>query len=251
MLVCHTLTCSSQPFTYSFNSFSLLLGHTDSLSAGGQSGIVVSIFAKQVQELIRVCTNQLSQLRVAGTELLQDWLQHLRLLLNDLTELLELGVAAQKVEVTKTTLSSRGSGGTGTSSGTSTSTSKRTSNRSRTSSTTRTASALLCCEIEEVETTVITTLSSRLSSRLCGDGWCLSWLGRLLLSSLRDSLNRSLSASSNYSWRYWKCPYVQKVFDCAVRIKESSAHSSIDLRPFKSHGLHVRNDLLSGSSHSH
>jgi transcription initiation factor IIE alpha subunit len=57
--------------------------------------------------LVWICSNQLGQLRIAGSELLENWLEHLRLLLNNLAELLELSIVSQKVEVTQiATLSS-------------------------------------------------------------------------------------------------------------------------------------------------
>ena len=57
--------------------------------------------------MVWICSNQLGQLRIAGSKLLKDWLEHLRLLLNNLAELLELSIVSQKVEVTQiATLSS-------------------------------------------------------------------------------------------------------------------------------------------------
>jgi hypothetical protein len=41
----------------------------------------------------------LCELWVAGTDLLEDWLEHLRLLLDDLSQLLELWVISQEVEI--------------------------------------------------------------------------------------------------------------------------------------------------------
>ena len=87
--------------TYTLDSITLLLGHRDGLRTGRQRGVVVAIFTQQAQELVRVLRNEKCQLGVAGAELLQDRLQHLRLLLNDLAQLLELRVVAEKVEVAK------------------------------------------------------------------------------------------------------------------------------------------------------
>jgi hypothetical protein len=103
-------TSFEQRITYSLDGFPLLLGYADGLSTWGKSGIVICVLTQKVQELIRVSGNQLSELGVAGAELLQNGLQHLWLLLDDLSELLKLSVTAQEVEVTKT-LSSLSSGG--------------------------------------------------------------------------------------------------------------------------------------------
>jgi hypothetical protein len=78
------------------------------LRARRQRDIIVSVLAEQVQELVRVGSDQLSERRVTGAKLLQDWLEHLRLLLNDLSKLLELRVVAKEVKIAKPSLLLRG-----------------------------------------------------------------------------------------------------------------------------------------------
>jgi hypothetical protein len=48
-------------------------------------------------------SDQLCQLWVASADLLKDWLEHLWLLLDDLAELLELGVITEEIKVAKST----------------------------------------------------------------------------------------------------------------------------------------------------
>jgi hypothetical protein len=87
--------------------------------------------------------NQLRKLRVTGTKLLKDGLQHLGLLLDDLAELLKLGVVAQEVQVAevllRSTTANRGANRSSSSLGVGSSTS---------SAATAPTTASLCCEIE-------------------------------------------------------------------------------------------------------
>lgn len=99
--------------TYPLNSVALLLGDGNSLCTRRQGRVVVGILAQKLEELVGVRGNQLGQLRVAGTELLQDGLEHLRLLLHHLAQLLELGVVAEEVEVAQVAGTTAGSGGSG------------------------------------------------------------------------------------------------------------------------------------------
>lgn len=73
------------------------------MGARGQLALLVltEILAQQLQELLRVLSNHRSNLGVASCNLLQNGLQHVGLLLDELTELLEVGIAAQEVQVTK------------------------------------------------------------------------------------------------------------------------------------------------------
>jgi hypothetical protein len=91
--------------TYSFDRSSLLFGDADGLSSRWEWRIVVTIFAQELEKLLWVLPNELSQLWVASADLLEDRLKHLGLLLDDLSELLELWVISQEVEVTQTTSS--------------------------------------------------------------------------------------------------------------------------------------------------
>jgi hypothetical protein len=71
------------------------------LRAWGELALLVltKILAQQLQELLGVLTNHRGDLGVACGDLLQDGLEHVRLLLDELAELLEVGVVAQEIEV--------------------------------------------------------------------------------------------------------------------------------------------------------
>lgn len=87
------------------NCVPLLFSHSNLLGSGRKRRIVVaSGFAEQLKELLRVLCDELGKLRVAGTELLQNRLQHLRLLLDHLPQLLELSVVAEPFEIPKALL---------------------------------------------------------------------------------------------------------------------------------------------------
>lgn len=68
--------------TNSLDGGMLLLSHTDCLGARRQRRILVVVLAQQVQELALIRGDGLSQLRIAGAELLKDALEHLGLLLD-------------------------------------------------------------------------------------------------------------------------------------------------------------------------
>lgn len=84
--------------TQALDSLTLLFCNGNGLCARGQRRIVVSVLGKQLQELLRVGCYHLGQLGVTLTNLLQDRLEHLGLLLYDLSQLLELWVVAQEVK---------------------------------------------------------------------------------------------------------------------------------------------------------
>lgn len=71
--------------TYTFNSCSLFLGNTDGLGSWRKGCIVITTLTQKLKELLLVETNQLSELRIPGTDLLKDWLEHLRVLLDKLS----------------------------------------------------------------------------------------------------------------------------------------------------------------------
>ena len=74
-----------------------------------------------MEELIGVLSDNLGDLGVASRNLLQDGLQHVGLLLHKLTELLEVRVVAEEVQVGKVgTTCARSSTGTGTTTSTAT-----------------------------------------------------------------------------------------------------------------------------------
>lgn len=166
------------------DGITLLLGDRNSLGTRGERNIVIGIFTKKLEELIGIRGNELSKLRVAGAKLLEDGLEHLWLLLDNLAELLELGVMSQEVEVTQVT----------TLAGSSRSSSRGGGLVATASSPTRTAS--LSSEIEQVDiaTLIGTTVGSRLSGRgLSSRGGMVLLL--LLLLFLLDVFGDSLKPS--------------------------------------------------------
>lgn len=79
------LEVEAQP-AQTLDGIALLLGDGNSVGSRRERGVFVAAgLAEQLQELVLVLRYQLGQLRVAGAELLQDRLQHLRLLLDYLT----------------------------------------------------------------------------------------------------------------------------------------------------------------------
>lgn len=96
--------------TYALDSFTLLLGDVDSVSTRGQGSVVVCILHKQLHKLLRMLLNQLGQLRITRIHLLEDRLEHLRLLLHNLSQLLELRVVAQESQAIGAESTSRFSG---------------------------------------------------------------------------------------------------------------------------------------------
>lgn len=191
--------------TYTLDSVALLFGHGNSLGTGGQGRVVVvAIFAQQAQELVRVLRNKLGQLGVTSTELLQDRLEHLGLLLDNLAELLELGIVAEEVEVTKTLASARTTCCCRSGGGCCCTCASTTASATGTDSTT---TSLLRGEVEQVDTVVVfvTLGNSSGNSGSCGfvgrgiasggssSGRCLcrlSRLGWLLLQVVGNTLDR-------------------------------------------------------------
>jgi len=178
--------------TYPLDGIPLLLRDGDGLSTRWQRGIVVGVLAQKAEELIRVLRDQLGKLRVARTNLLEDGLQHLRLLLHDLAELLELGVVPKEIQIAETlTLTTTGGGGSHSGSSLSTT-------AAATAATTTTASALalllLSCQVEQVDALALLTTSRSVATlgngRGRGGSTCLLLLLllRLLLQIFRNPL---------------------------------------------------------------
>jgi len=88
-----------QQKTHPFNRRPLLLRDADLLRPRRQRRIPLRILRQQLQELLGVLADQRRQLRVARPDLLQDRLQHPRLRLHNLAQLLELRVRAQEIQV--------------------------------------------------------------------------------------------------------------------------------------------------------
>lgn len=135
--------------TYTFDSIALFFGDSDRLRTRGKRGVVIAILAKETEELVGILSNQLGKMRVASPKLLQNWLQHMRLLLNDLTQLLKLSIVAKKVEVAKT-LAASGSSSHGSSS-------SRSGSPTTASATTGATTALLRGEVEQVDIAIVIT----------------------------------------------------------------------------------------------
>ena len=82
--------------TYSLNRISLLFRDRNGVSTRRQLRIILDVLAQELKELLLILSDELSELRIAVTNLLENRLQHLRLLLNELSQLLEVRVVTQK-----------------------------------------------------------------------------------------------------------------------------------------------------------
>ena len=85
--------------THALDGFPLLLCDADSLSTRWKWRIFVRILSEQLKELFWILTDKLCKLWVTGTDLLQDWFQHMRLRLNNLSKLLKLRIRSEEVEI--------------------------------------------------------------------------------------------------------------------------------------------------------
>ena len=112
-------TSNGRGTTYPLDGVTLLFRHRDGLGTGGQGNVIFAVLSQKREELVRVITDELSQLGVSGAKLLEDGLQHLGLLLDNLPQLLELSVVSEEVEIAEiaTTLAAGGSGSGGSSGG--------------------------------------------------------------------------------------------------------------------------------------
>jgi hypothetical protein len=132
----------------------------------------IILFTQELEKLLLILTNELCNLRVTSGDLLKDGFQHLRLLLDQLAELLKMRVIPQEVEIGQSFPSS---GSTGTS-----------------STTSALSSASLSSGFKQIHWLITTgrrgsTLTGR-SGRGRGGGGCGSLLLLLLLDVVRDSL---------------------------------------------------------------
>lgn len=142
-------------------------------------------------------TNQSSQLWVTSSNLLQDRLEHLRILLDDLSQLLELRVISEEIEVAKS------SAGGASCACTSSSSSKQVSRSTYSGTTTGTTSlSSLGSLLEEVDG-LITTFSAWIwggNCGSCGGGSSSGSSGGLslfLLEVLGDALVDTLTDVNN------------------------------------------------------
>lgn len=83
--------------TYTLNRISLFLGDTNCMRPWGERVLIV--FAQQVHELVPILANELRNLGITGGNLLKNGLKHRGVLLDQLTELLEMRVVAKEFEV--------------------------------------------------------------------------------------------------------------------------------------------------------
>ena len=130
----------------------------------------------------------MGQLGVASTELLQNGLKHLWLLLDNLAKLLELSVMAEEVQIAESSLST----GTGSASRSRSNGGGRSVSPTTCTATASTTATLLCGEIEKVNalSTVATSISAG-SGGNSGRGSCSWGLCLLLLQVLGDTLSSS------------------------------------------------------------
>lgn len=192
------------------------------LCARRESHIVIRIFSKELHELVGILSDYLRELWVASCNGLEDWLEHGRLLLDDLSQLLELWVVAQEVEVSGSGLS------------TSLTTTLATKCCSQITCTTvatcRSILTSLCGSLEQID-----RLIARGRSSLCT---CVTCLRRLLLSliccrSLRCRWRLSLFTLCALGYA------IQQVLHCPVWVEEGSAHRSVDLGAWEAHAFHT------------
>ena len=99
---------------YPFNRLPFVLCDAYSLGSRWQWRILICILTQQLKKLVGMLSNQLSKLGVPSADLLEDGFEHARLGLYNLSELLELGIVSEEVQIVK---SARSPSGTGASSG--------------------------------------------------------------------------------------------------------------------------------------
>lgn len=175
--------------TYTFNSITLLLSDGDCLCTWRKRGVVITILTQKTEELVGVLCDQLSKVRIASPKLLQNGLQHLRLLLNDLAKLLKLSIIAKEVEVAKTLAASSSGSHSG---------SSRSWSSTATSTAAGASTALLRSKVEEVDIAIIVTSGSR-----SGSGGGLSGGGPGLLCRCRTQI---LGDTLHHVSHLLKCP---------------------------------------------
>lgn len=61
--------------------------------------LLTQVLRQKLKKLFLVLTNQLSQLWITCSDLLQDGFEHLRLLLHQLSQLLEMRIVAEEIEI--------------------------------------------------------------------------------------------------------------------------------------------------------
>ena len=228
--------------TYTLDGISFFFGDGNRLGTRRERGVIVNIFAEQVQELARVVGNQLGKLGVALTELLQDGLQHLGLLLYHLSELLELSIIPKEVQISKPRLLATRSRSTWVASPSGT--------------------ALLCgSEIEKIDIAFTTSLAARSRLRRCNlagrggvSGGSLGCGLVLLLDVIGDALQVITSARQSLSSAMViqisvAGPYRKKILDGAVGVVVCCTHGCLCLGLLETHCHHLLNRCASLVAH--
>lgn len=234
--------------TQALDRIALLFGDLDRIRSGRKRRVIVSTaLRQQLEELLLILTDKLSELRVSGTELLKDRLKHLRLLLDDLSQLLELRVVTKEIEVSESGLFLLPGCGCGNRCGGSC---VGASSRATLCSTT----TMLRRQVKEVDIAIIiVATSSRSRARLSRSSRSRSFSLLLLLllkvrgNSLQATEVRGLFIIKFCISNMWT--HVQKVFDSAIWVEKGSAHASHDLCSVKTHSLHIGNGLLALLAH--
>lgn len=81
-----------------FNGISLFFRNMNLSRTRGERLIIIRLLTQELQELFLILANELRNLGVSSGDLLEDGFEHLWLLLDQLTKLLEVGVIPQKFE---------------------------------------------------------------------------------------------------------------------------------------------------------
>lgn len=176
----HCLVLRETQPNQALNGVAFLLGDGNLVGSGWERCVVISgHLTEKAEELFGVLRDELGELGVAGAQLGENGFEHLRLLLDNLAQLLELGVVTKEIEVTKALLAARsssrhGSGG-------------RSASATSTTGASPRSTALLSGEVEEVGAHVLIDTS--------GLGRCglFTSCGRRLLKFCGDSLEAWIS----------------------------------------------------------
>lgn len=163
-------------YTHAFNGISLLFRDVNLSRTRGQRLVIIRFLTQELQELFLILTNELRDLGVSSGDLLKDGLEHLWLLLDQLTKLLEVGIIAKKFETREFSATSTSS-----------------------SSSSSLLATSLSGSLEQVDRFVVTSGRSAFGSSSLG---CASGSGLLLLfllNVLGDTLLK-VSAKSGNPW---------------------------------------------------
>jgi hypothetical protein len=164
----------------------------------------------------------LGKLRVAFCKLLENGLKHGWLLLDELSELLEVRAVSQKINVGRSAFRHETCGARTSTSATSSRTSAASTGLTR-----------LRCGFKEIDRLIS-------GGRGSGSGW--GRLSRLSRLSWRRRSRISLSTSSWSGLSLFSLDILgnaaQKIFDCSVWVEKSGSQGTVYLWSGESHGLH-------------